>query len=540
MTDAPHESPAAEPLRPPTAGRIARSAAMVIGILTFGKAFSLIEKWIGLDRFGVGREWDTFTAANQLPSQLYILISGGALAYAFIPIFSGLLSKGARDSAWKLTSNVVNTVFLTALFLSVIVFFTAPWLVANVTAPGFAQGADGAAKVAQTANLMRILLLSLILFSISGLVSGVLHTHQTFLYPALSPIFYDVGNLIGVAILARFMGIYGAAVGAVIGAALHLAIQIPGLIRIRARWQPYLNWRNAELRQVITLMIPRAVGLSLANLNLLVAGNIASRLAEGSTAAFDRGYALMQIPQTIIGTAMGLVIFPTLALLSARDDLDGKRTAMSGSLRFILTAAIPAAVLLAVGGRPFVAILEGGAFDSAGVSRVFFVLQLFALGIVTQSALEIVARAFYADKDMVVPLAAQLVEVVCNIGFAFLFVAWFQVAGLGLANSLAVGIELLILILVLRRRWKGIHEGVLLTTLLKTSLASAVMAAVMIAFAPTINGITPFSDPRLLNAFHGGVQLALGVIVFVGMAFLLRMREIGEIRRLLFQRAVKP
>lgn len=556
MSTSPEISPEThtDALNAPSAGRIARSAALVIGILTFGKLFSLLEKWIGLDRFGVGIDWDTYSAANQLPSQLFILISGGALAYAFVPVFSGLLNKGQRDQAWKLAANVVNTVFLAAFILSVVVFITAPWLVSHVIAPGFARPyLEGGAlrdpltgavltqiarpdRVMQTANLMRILLLSLMLFSISGLVSGILHTHQRFLLPALSPIMYDVGNLIGVAILARFWGIYGAAIGAVIGAGLHLLIQVPGLIRLRARWMPYLNWANPELREVLLLMLPRAVGLSLANMNLLIASNIASSLEAGSVAAFDRGYALMQIPQTIIGTAMGIVIFPTLALLSAAGNVEGKRSAMSGSLRFILVASIPAALMMAVAGRPLVSILEGGAFDSAGVSRVFLVLQLFALGIVTQSIGEIVGRAFYADKDMIIPLLAQLFEVALNVIFAFIFVNWFRVAGLGLANSVAVGLEAVLLLIILRRRWQGIQEGMLFTTLVKTLIAAGIMTAAMMAAAPLIYGINLPFDPRLVNLLRGGAQIALGAMVYLGAALMLRMREMGELMRLFLKR----
>jgi len=515
-----------------TATRIARSALLVIGILALGKAFALVEKWIGLDRFGVGTDWDTFTAANQLPSQLFILISGGALSYAFIPVFGAVLGKD-RDRAWKLASNVVNTVFLAAVFLSAVVFLAAPWLIAHVIAPGFA---DRPELVAQTTSLMRILLLALILFAVSGLVSGVLHTHQSFLWPALAPIMYDVGNLIGVAFLARRFGIYGAAYGAVLGAGMHFLIQVPGLIRYRARWTPTLNWRDENLREVIGLMIPRAIGLFLANLNLLVAISIASGLETGSAAAFDRGYALMQLPQTLIGTAMGIVIFPTLALLSAAGDLKGKRSAMSGALRFILIASIPAAAMMIVAGRSLVGVLEGGAFDPAGADRVFAVLQLFALGIITQSGVEIVARSFYADKDVLVPLATQFVTVILNALLALLFVKLFQVAGLGLANSIAVGVECLILLAVLRRRWHGIEERTILTSTVKALIATGVMAAAMLIVGIPLDRLSLSIDRRLLLIFHAGVQIGVGLVVYLAVAYALRMEEIRQLPALMLRR----
>jgi putative peptidoglycan lipid II flippase len=543
-----------ERVHAPSAGKIARSAIVVIGILAFGKLFSLSEKWIGLDRFGVGVDWDTFAAANQLPEQLYNLIGGGALAFAFIPIFSGVLARSSRDQAWKLASNVLNTIFLAALLLSAIVFVFAPQLISTLIAPGFAKPylplrifADPFSGelflylarpdlVMQTANLMRILLLSLMLFSVSGLCSGILHTHQHFVAPALAPILYDVGNLLGVAFLARFFGIYGAAIGAVIGAALHLSVQLIALMRVRARWLPYLNWRDAELRQVIRLMIPRAISLGLANLDLLIAYNIASTLGSGSVAAFNRGWTLMQLPQTLIGTAMGIVIFPTLAALSANQDLSGKRAAMSGALRFVLIASIPAALIMVVAGRPLVAILEGGAFDPASADRVFAVLQMFALGILTWNLLEIVARSFYADKDMITPLISAVIETVVFVGLAVLLTQRLQTSGLALANSLAVGLQVFFLAAILRRRWQGIDEGALLKSAFKACLSAAVMVAAMLAVAPFVTDLRLPLDRRLLLLMEAGLQIGVGGAVYLGMMVLLRTEEVLQLPRLILAR----
>lgn len=538
----------------PSAGKIARSAVVVIGILALGKLFSLSEKWIGLDRFGVGVDWDTFAAANQLPEQLYNLIGGGALAFAFIPIFSRVLARGDRDQAWRLASNVLNTIFLAAFFLSALVFLFAPQIISGLIAPGFARPFLPARVlsepfsgelflylarpdlVMQTANLMRILLLSLMIFSVSGLCSGILHTHQHFVAPALAPIMYDVGNLLGVAFLARFFGIYGAAIGAVIGAALHLGIQLMALVRVRARWLPYLNWRNTELREVIRLMIPRAISLGLANLDLLIAYNIASTLGGGSVAAFNRGWTLMQLPQTLIGTAMGIVIFPTLAALSANGDLNGKRAAMSGALRFVLIASIPAALMMAVAGRPLVAILEGGAFDPASADRVFAVLQMFALGILTWNALEIVARSFYADKDMITPLISAVLETMVFVLLALLLTQSLQTAGLALANSIAVGVQVIFLAAILRRRWRGMDEGVLLRSAFKACIGAAAMVAAMVAIAPFVESLALPFDRRLLLLLQAGVQIGVGGAVYLGVMVLLRTEEVLQLPRLILAR----
>ncbi|MBX3081557.1 MAG: murein biosynthesis integral membrane protein MurJ [Anaerolineae bacterium] len=535
----------------PTSTQVARSAVLMIGVLAFAKVFSLSEKWIGLDRFGIGSEWDTFAVANQLPEQLYILLAGGALSFAFIPVFSGFLGKGDKDKAWRLSSNVLNTVFLVALVAAIVAFIFAPQLIQYVLAPGFATPVVNMSQpirasvvtsifhvdlVAQTAGLMRILLFSTVIFSVSGLVSGILYTHQHFLLPALTPIMYDVGNLLGVVVLSRYFGVYGAAIGAVVGACLHFLIQVPGLIYYKVRWLPILDWRDPSLREVIRLMIPRSIALGLANFNLLMAYNIASGLGEGSSAALNRGYSLMQLPETLIGTAMGIVIFPTLAALNAAGDHNGKRSALSGALRFILIAAIPAAVIMVLAGRPLVGILEGGQFDSGSAGRVFSVLQFWALGIVTHSALEIVARGFFADKDMITPLLASVVEAVINISLALLLAPRLGVGGLALANSIAVGVECLILTLILRRRWQGIDEKAVLVTLGKTFAATVVMAVAVMAVTPAVGALELFRDRRLVLLTQGGILVLVGGIVYLVTTLVLRMEEVYQLPGLILRR----
>ena len=282
-------------------------------------------------------------------------------------------------------------------------------------APGF-----DAATARVTVELMRILLLSSVLFAVSGIFSGILNSHQHFLLPALAPIVFDIGILFGVVFLLPRFGVHGIAIGAVLGAGLHLAVQVPGLARYKMRWRLELGLRNPQLWRVIRLMLPRVAGLGVFSLNFLVMNNIASRLGVGSVSALSWGWRLMQIPQTLLGTAMGIVIFPTLAALSEMDDLAGKRGAMNGALRFILISSIPSAIGLIVLGRPLISMLERGAFDASASALVYSTLTMFTLGLVVHSVLEVVARSFYADKDTLTPLFAALGGALINFVFAIL------------------------------------------------------------------------------------------------------------------------
>jgi len=527
--------------------RIARSTLIVMIAFAAAKLISLVQTLIIAQAFGVGSELDAYVAANRIPELIVILISGGALTHAFIPIFSSFLAKGDLDSAWKLSSNLISTIFALALLISAVVFLLAPWLVREVVAPGF-----DAETAQNTVDMMRILLLSTIIFAISGIFSGILNSHQHFLLPALAPIMFDIGILAGVLFLLPRFGVHGIAFGAVLGAALHFSIQLPGLIRYRMKWRFELGLRNPQLWHVIRLMLPRIGGLGVFSLNFLVMNNIASRLGVGSVSALDWGWRLMQIPQTLLGTAMGIVIFPTLAALSEMNDLTGKRDAMSGALRFILISSIPSAIGLIVLGRPLISLLERGAFDASASALVYSTLSMFTLGLIVHSALEVIARSFYADKDTLTPLFAALGGAIINFVAAFLLSdlravdgsAFLNsvsemmpyagikreignVSGLALANSLGVMFEVLSLLYILRRRWHGIQEDALARALLKTLVASLIMAAAIVLvdalwIAAINNQSLPFTILRLV------LEAVIGLVVFALVALLLKMREVSE------------
>lgn len=525
-----------------TSRQLARSTVIVMIAFGVAKVISLAQTFIIAQKFGIGPEWDAYVSANRVPDLIFTLIAGGALAYAFIPIFGGFLARGDNNGAWHTASHVINTIFCTTLVFSILAFIAAPWLIGHIVASGFTPE-----QQEQAAGLMRILLVGTLIFSISGIVLGILQSFNHFLLPALAPILYDVGILFGVIFLIKPFGVRGIAIGAVIGAAMHLLIQVPGLIRYRAHWYPELGLRDPALRRVIRLMLPRIVGLGVFSFNFIVMTNIASRLGTGSVSALDWGWKLMQIPETLIGTAMGTVIFPTLAILSELKDEDGKRKAMSGALRFILIATIPSAIGLILIGRPMISLLQRGAFSAEAGSLVYSTLQFFTLGLVVHSLLEVIARSFYADKDTITPLWAALGGAVINLVLSFLLsgVAGIDptktgdqgnVAGLALANSLGVAFEVITLLIVLRRRWGGLEESVIGQTLIKTLAASLVMglAVVIVNAGFTAAGLVDRSF--IWTVIQLGVEVGVGGLAFVGTAFVLKMEELQSLINMVLRR----
>ncbi len=518
--------------------QLARSTLIVMAAFAIAKVISLAQTVIIAQVFGVGREWDTFVTANSVPELIFTLIAGGALAHAFIPIFSGYLARDDKTGAWLLTSHVINTIFSITAVVSIIVFVAAPWLVAQFVAPGF----DPAGQQ-QTAELMRILLVSTLIFSVSGISMGILQSHNHFLLPAIAPIMFDLGILFGAGFLLKPFGVHGIAYGAVLGAALHFAVQIPGLIHFRARWYASFGWNDPMLWRVLRLMLPRVAGLGLFSLNFILMNNIASRLGEGSVSALSWGWRLMQIPETLIGTAMGTVIFPTLAALSEMGDESGKREAMSGALRFILIATIPSAVGLILIGQPIIKLLEGGQFDASASSLVYSTLRFFALGLVVHSALEVVARSFYADKDTLTPLWAAAGGALINFvlalvlsGVAFGELDSSKVGGLALANSIGTGFEVIVLLWILRRRWHGANESVLAQSTLKTLVSSLVMGLVILVVSAVWQALGLNERGKIFTIVEVGVMVGTGGLTFLITAYLLKMHELQMLISMVLRR----
>jgi putative peptidoglycan lipid II flippase len=518
------------PVSPSRTALIARSTLIVMIAFGAAKVISLVQTLVIARTFGISADYDAFIAANRLPEIIFNVIAGGSIGVAFIPVFSGLLAKGDQKAAWNTASYVANTIFSLTCLVSLLVFVFAPMLVSQVIAPGFAPEIQ-----AKTVEMMRILLFTTIIFSVSGLLSGILQSHNRFLLPAIAPVMYDLGILFGVLFLVSPLGIYGLPIGALIGAALHLGVQVPGLLRLNARWTPSFGWRDPHFRKIILLMVPRIGDLGLISLSAIVAGNILSQLGEGATSAYDWGWRLMQIPETLIGTAMGVVIFPTLAALSSVGDVDGKRAAMSGSLRFIFIATIPSAVVLIVAGQPLLSLLEGGAFDAQATVLVYSTLQFFAIGVIVHSVLEVIARSFFADKDTFTPLLVAIGGAVVNIGVALVFSGVLngtaspdKVGFIALANTLGVLFEVVVLMLILHRRWGGLNEQSMAITASKTLFASLLMGAAIIAVNAGWGMIGLANGGTVMTIVQIVLMLLIGGVVFAISAYLLKLTEFHD------------
>lgn len=505
-----------EPEPRAASAHVARSAALVAALFALDKLLGVVRERAVANAFGASAALDAYIAAFEVPEGLNIIVTGAALTTSLIPILTAAISRNDPDDLWRLVSAVVNWALGIVCAASLIAALWARPIVMTL-APGFDPP-----QVALTVQLMRLVLVQTLVFGLSTLVTGVLQAHRHFLLPAISPLFYTLGRIFGATVLAPRLGIFGLAWGGLAGAACHLLVQVPWLIHRRARWTPTL--RHADLRPLAALLMPRMAGMGVTYVNFVLPTVFGSLLAPGAISAYEYGWKLMQLPETVLGTAMGIVVLPTLAALASRGELDELRRVFAWALRLLLALALPAALGLLLLGRSLIAILlRGGDFDAVAAARVYHALQFFALGLVGHAALEVVARLFYARRDMWTPLWAALAGLALNAGLGWLLLPALAHGSIALSNSLGAWLQVGILLAVAQVRLRGLEGRRLALSLGRTAAATAAMGVAVLAVRAALPG------PSVLVG--AAAELAAGAGVYLAAAWLLGSEEIRALVR---------
>jgi len=499
-----------------------KSSVLVFLLFSLGKLTGVIRVRLISNEFGTSPAFDAFTAANQLPEVFVTLISGGALAAAFIPVYSQYLTSKRSQESVQLANTILTLVILVLAGLSLIGIIFAPAISARFLAPRVSGELQQL-----TATLMRIILLQTTLFGISGVLSSILNAHQHFALPALAPVALDIGYLTGLFVLVPGMGISGLAWGTVLGGLLHIAIQTPALIRYGFRYFPGLKLRLPGVREVLYLMFPRIIMLGSVQIVDLVIIFLTSGVT-GNQSGYFYAYNLMQLPETLLGTAIAIVAFPTMAELYNAGDLDGLRRNSMTFLRIIWTLTIPAAVGVVLLGKPLIQLfLGGGAFDTQSVDLVYSVLVFFSLRIVSEASIEILARLFYAQHNTYTPMYVALGWLALSISLAFPLHDALGIRGLALASTIAFSAQAIVLFFLNRRKLGQLREKEL-----ALSAGRAIVGATCMAF--TIWALRQAIHNDLLFLAIAG---SAGVSIYFFSAYVVGGREIPALIQLVRSRS---
>jgi putative peptidoglycan lipid II flippase len=477
--------------------------------------------------FGTTADLDAFNAANRITEVLFNLMAGGALGSAFIPAFTGYLTRLDRLGAWRLASAIANLLLAVLTGISLLAWFFAPQVVRYglyILLPG-----EDPVQEALTVELLRLMLPTVVIFGLSGLVMGILNAHQRFWLPAIAPAFYSLGMIAGLYLFPETWGIHRLAWGVVIGASLHLLVQSPALLRLPERaYTPAFDLRSPAVREVLRLMLPRIFGVAIVQLNFIVNTIIALSLPEGSVSSLVLAFSLMLMPQMAIAQSIAIASLPTFSAQVARGHPEEMRASLAASLRGVLLLATAAAVGLILLRRPIIQLLyeDGVAFTAFSTELVAWALLWYALGLVSHSVVEIVSRAYYALHDTRTPVlvgaGAMGLNVVLSFVLADLFgqLGWFPHGGLALANTLATTLEMIVLLILMRKRLEGLEGRRLLTGVVQAGLAVAIMGV-------ALAGWLAFSaELRTWVVVLGGVLV--GGLVYGAVLFLLRVPELRQ------------
>ncbi len=501
---------------------MASAAAVVMLFFVLSRVTGLLREVVIGAQFGTSAQLDAYLAAFRAPDILFQLVAGGALGSAFIPTFAGYWVKGDREGAWLLFSRVLNWITLLLVVLAGLAATFALPLVERVIAPGFPP-----AQQRLTADLMRWMLLSTVVFGGSGLVMGALNAVQHFLLPAAAPVLYNLAIILGAWFLAPRYGVYGLVAGVVAGALAHLLVQLPGLWRQQARYRWSLGWQDPGVWEVGRLMAPRVLGLFFVQLNFLVNTILASGLPSGSLSALNYAWLLMLLPQGIFAQAIATVAFPTFAAQVAAQRREDLRQTLARILGIILFLTIPAAVGLFVLRVPLIQVLlERGEFTRRSTLAVAYALQFYALGLVAHATVEIVVRAFYALHDTATPVIVGVGAMALNILLSLWWIRHWSYGGLALANSVATGLEMATLLWLLHRRIQGLAWRPLAGGVLRSLLAAGIMGGVLVWWmgwsVELGNGTLPL-PLSWIQALGGGL---LAAVVYAGGSLLLGGAEL--------------
>lgn len=518
-----------------------RKQANILSAATVIMVAVAISRFLGLFRdrllagaFFSGREWqlDVYFAAFRLPDMIFQLLVLGALSAAFIPVFSRYLEKSQKQ-AYYLSSSVINILMIFFGFLSILIFIFARPLVRLIT-PTF-----GPVEIDLMVNLTRIMLLAQMFFCLSNFLTGIIQSHQRFLVPALSPIAYNLGIIFGILVLAHWWGIYGPAFGVVIGAFLHLIIQLPLALKLGFRHSFVLDWHNTGVREIGRLMLPRTLALAVSQIELTVAVFLATSLTAGSLSIFYFAQHLMNVPTGLFGSTIGQAALPTLSRESAGANLEKFKETFLSSFHQILYLSLPASAILLVLRIPAVRIVFGAAsFPWKATLLTGRALAIFSISIFAQSAIQLLVRGFYAIHDTRTPFWIGTFSVLVNVILSFVFILKFNLGILGLAwaTTLASFLQAGMLLIFLDRAIGGFDRKKLFIPGIKMGIATALTAVAL------------WVPMRLLDKFildtTRTVNLVIltiiatfsGIVVYLFLSYVLKITELKSflalIRRL--------
>lgn len=507
--------------------QVAKAASVVMLAILVSRILGFLRERAVAEVFGRTATTDVFFAAFALPDLMYQLLVGGALSSAFIPVFTQYLARDEEEEAWYVASVFLNITVIALVAVMILGVIFTPSL-----APLVGIGFSGEQRELLIL-LMRITFPAVFFTALSGLSMGVLNSYQRFTLPALGPIVYNLGQILGAYVLGPLMGILGMAVGTIIGAMGSFSIQFPEVYqRGNKYYRPVLDFKHPGIRRMGQLMLPAIIGLSIAQINLIVSQNLASTLETGSIVALRLANRLINFPLGIFAMGISTAIFPTLSRLTAREEWEEFSRTLFFGLRVVFFITIPSAIGMASLRIPIVRLLfESGEFTALDTQATAFALLFYVPGLFAQAAIQVTTRGYYSLQDTVTPVKIGFVSVIVNFLLSLAFLRWTSLGagGLALAFSLSSLINMVLALGILNKKLQSLTDTstsnlVLISTVIKSSLASLVMGLAVYYTGRYLEHFVNLSRKlgQLIQVFG---TIGLGMLLYLVLSIVFKMEE---------------
>lgn len=502
---------------------ILTGAAIIMIPLIFSKILGLVKDRLLVHTFPPS-EVGIYLAAFRIPDLVFQLLIFGALSVAFIPVFTDELEQRGKEEAFELARSILNLALLLLAIATVVIYiFIGP--LTSLVVPGFTP-----AEQAQVADLTKIILIGQLVLAVGALLSGILQSFQRFIIPALTGIFYNLGIILGIILLAKPYGIYGVAYGVILGAILHVLIQIPMAFSFGFRLTLPKNIFHPGSKEIVRLMSVRTLGLAAEQVNETVGVVLASFISTASLTYLTFATRLELVPVSLFGATIAQAALPILSAEKAKGKLEEFKVTTLTTLHQILFLALPATAILIVMRIPSVRLVFGASqFDWTATVLTGQTLAYMAIGLSCQAISLLLVRAFYALKDTKTPVIISFITVLVNVVLStyFTLVLHFDVWALGLAFAVSMIVSAVLLFFGLHRKIGGFDLNLAFKPLGKMLIATIVMGVALYIPIKLLDQVI-FDTTRTINLLAlTGIASAFAISVYILLVWFMRVRELN-------------
>ncbi len=499
-----------------------RSAATVSSLTLLSRITGLARDIIIARAFGAGALTDAFWIAFRIPNLLRRLFAEGAFAQAFVPILGEVRNQHETEAVKTLLDRVALTLFFVLCLVTIVGIIGAPWVVMSM-ASGLTEPARADELIAAV-WMTRVMFPYIVCMSLIAFASGVLNTWRHFAVPAFTPVLLNLCMIAASLLLTPYLQqpVYALAIGVMVGGIAQLSVQWAALSRLglrpRMSWQIGTALKDPLVRRIMRQMLPATLGVSVAQISLLINTNIATWLTAGSVTWLSFADRLMEFPTALLGVALGTVLLPSLARANKESSGEEYSALLDWGLRLVLLLGLPAALCMVMMSDGMVATLfHYGAFKAADVMQTRTAVMAYSVGLVGLLMVKILAPGFYAKQNIRTPVKIAIMVLIATQLLNLVLVPWIAHAGLALAIGLGGCLNALALLIGLRRQRIYRPRPGWLTFIAKQVFALLLMAIPLAAGAHYLDWIALQATPVLRIALLGGVLSIASLAYLTGL-----------------------